>query len=386
LKVVHVIVGLNIGGAELMLFRLIKSHSKDVINHQVISLTSLGSLGPELIKNNIPVYSLNMKKNPLHLFFSISKLRKLFKKLKPDIIHSWMYHSDLLAGLAAYGIGFKRIVWCIRSTDISKGENKLTLLVRKLCSILSYHIPAKIICAAEASKIEHILVGYDKSKIEVIPNGFNIKSFTKSQKTQISLRHDLGISEDQKVIMSIGRYCNEKDHETFLKAAIYLCDSHEKICFVLIGRNILPTNSKLTSIVDSTKYKDKFYFIGQRDDVPNCLDSADIFCLHSTSEGFPNVLGEAMLSGKPCIATDVGDASFILKKTNWIVEPKDPIRLAKKISNMLSLDEIDRINLGKENKERIKENFSMSFISNKYLKLYKGLYISGDSLETNKGL
>ena len=291
-----------------MLFRLIKSHSKDFINHQVISLTSLGSLGPELIKNNIPVYSLNMKKNPLHLFFSISKLRKLFKKLKPDIIHSWMYHSDLLAGLAAYGIGFKRIVWCIRSTDISKGENKLTLLVRKLCSILSYHIPAKIICAAEASKIEHILVGYDKSKIEVIPNGFNIKSFTKSQKTQISLRHDLGISEDQKVIMSIG------------------------------------------------------------------------------SEGFPNVLGEAMLSGKPCIATDVGDASFILKKTNWIVEPKDPIRLAKKISNMLSLDEIDRINLGKENKERIKENFSMSFISNKYLKLYKGLYISGDSLETNKGL
>src|SRR5690606_59952 len=173
-KVAHIIIGLNVGGAELMLKRLVlNSHAKGKFKHEVISLTDLGVIGTDLKKVGIPVHTLNMKSvfSLLKTYFS---LKKLLKQLKPDVVQTWMYHADFLGGLAAKSLGIKKIIWGIRTTDVTQGASRLTVGLRKICAKLSYSVPTDIVCAAHVSKDVHIKIGYDASKMHVIPNGFEL--------------------------------------------------------------------------------------------------------------------------------------------------------------------------------------------------------------------
>lgn len=121
-KIAHVIIGLNVGGAELMLQRLIlNSNKNNQFEHSVISLTDLGSIGYELKQQGVAVYSLGMKSltsAPLMFF----KLQKLLKKIQPHVVQTWMYHSDLLGGLAAKSVGVKKIIWGIRNSEIDSNS------------------------------------------------------------------------------------------------------------------------------------------------------------------------------------------------------------------------------------------------------------------------
>lgn len=373
IQVVHVIIGLDVGGAELMLKRLIESQlEKPKIQHQIISLTSLGKLGPVLQKQGVQIYALGMSsmlKGPVVFF----KLRALLRKLQPDVVHTWMYHSDLLGGLAAYSLGIRNIIWGIRSTDISKGGSKVTLVIRKVCASLSNSIPRKILCAATASKDVHAEVGYDSNKMQVIPNGFDISRFSGNEDSAIKLREELGINSDEDVFISVGRYSPVKDHITFVKSACSLLDIIPNIKFMLVGRELTWENEKIASVIKKSGKEASFYLLGERSDVPICLAAANIFCLHSLTEGFPNVLGEAMCSGLICITTDVGDAGYLLNIPNLTVKPGCSAVLTEAMLKVSELSQDDRLKISAENKNRIKNNFSMEVISMKYSDLYMDL-------------
>src|SRR5690606_15566443 len=97
----------------------------------------------------------------------------------------WMYHADFLGGLAAKSLGINNIIWGIRTTDVTLGRSKLTVALRKLCAWMSYSVPKLIVCAADAGRKMHEYVGYDPSKMRVIPNGFDLdKLMTTSVKTK----------------------------------------------------------------------------------------------------------------------------------------------------------------------------------------------------------
>ena len=373
IKVVHVIIGLNVGGAELMLKRLIESHlTTGGIQHTVISLTSLGVLGPELQRQGVNVYSLNMTtvlKGPVVLF----KLRALISKLQPDIVHSWMYHADLLAGVAAFSLGIKNIIWGIRSTDITKGGSKATILIRKICAYLSYKVPQKILCAASVSRDVHINVGYHSSKMEVIPNGFDIARFSNNQKDGMRLREELGVPSDSLAFISVGRYSQVKDHKTFVIAACELLKIREDVCFILVGRDLDKHNTDLIDIIGSAGVESRFYLLGQRSDIPSCLAASDIFCLHSVTEGFPNVLGEAMLTGLPCITTDVGDARYLLNNDDFTIVASNPQLMTEKMNQLADSPKEYRDTLGNNNRRRIVENYSITAVSGQYMTLYNEL-------------
>lgn len=373
-KVVHVIIGLNVGGAELMLKRLIESHNKESgIVHIVISLTDQGVLGKQLERQGISIHCLGMNsliKGPAVFF----KLRKLLKSLHPDIVHTWMYHADLLGGLAARSAGFRNLIWCIRSTDISKGGSKITLLIRKLCAWLSGSLPRVIVCAAEASRQVHEAVGYDPDKMQVIPNGFELDKLTRLSDKNV--RDELGINQNDKVVISVGRFNQVKDHKTFIEAAGKVAALHNNVRFILVGRDLERSNSHVMAMIEATGYANNFYLLGERNDVPSCLKASDVFCLHSVTEGFPNVLGEAMALGLPCVTTDVGDAAYLLNNLEWVVPSASPDKLADKLSALLALPIAQRKVLGEAAATRIRENFTMDVISQRYYGLYKSLITS----------
>lgn len=373
IQVVHVIIGLDVGGAELMLKRLIESQlERPNIQHQIISLTSLGKLGPELQKQGVQIYPLGMSsmlKGPVVLF----KLRALLKKLQPDVVHTWMYHSDLIGGLAAYSLGIRNIIWGIRSTDITKGGSKVTLIVRKICALLSNTIPRKILCAATTSKDVHVEVGYDSNRMEVIPNGFDVDKFSDNESAAKVLRNDLGINQDDNVFISVGRYNPVKDHITFVKAACSLLEVVPNIKFMLVGRELTWKNEKIASVIKDAGKEASFDLLGERSDVPVCLAAANVYCLHSLTEGFPNVLGEAMCSGLICITTDVGDAGYLLNRPSLTVKPGCSTALTEAMLKVAELSQDDGLKISSENKNRIKNNFSMEVISMKYSDLYMDL-------------
>ncbi len=370
MRIVHVIIDLNVGGAELMLNRLIKHTSGDNVEHIVISLTDTGTLGPEIINQGILVKCLNIK-SPAQYVIGLWRLIKLFKELRPDIVHTWMYHSDLLGGIAAKIAGIKKIIWCVRSTDISKGGSKFTLLIRWVCAKISSLIPDVIVYAANASKLVHEKCGYSEEKSLVIHNGFDLTYLDRKSFCNVDLRTEFNIPENEIIISSIGRFSPVKDHKSFISAALLIAENHANVRFLLIGRGLDVQNEFLMQLINDSPYADKFILVGERKDIPACLLASDIFCLHSVTEGFPNVLGEAMAMGIPSVTTDVGDAAILLGMPDYVVAPGHPRLLANSMGKLLSLSHSERKDIGTILRRRIELNFSMDTVAHKFLSLYE---------------
>lgn len=370
MHILHVIVGLNVGGAELMLKRLIESQlGEGRLSHSVVSLTDIGSVGPALQAKGVEVRSLNGKGwlNAPLLFF---KLFRVILETKPDIVQTWMYHADLLGGLAARLAGVRRVIWGIRTTDLTKNGKKTTIGIQKICAALSRYVPTAIVCAAEASRRAHAAAGYDATKMTVIPNGFDLSSLYCSPEERELVRAACGISATDIVIGSLGRFNPVKDHGNFIAAAALLLKKYPNLKFLLVGRDIDGDNLALTEDISATGKPNNFFLLGERRDVASCLNAMDIFCLHSRTEGFPNVLGEAMAIGLPCVSTDVGDAAYLLDGCGVVVRAEDPQALMEGIDELLERGAAQRAALGGMARSRIEADFSMTKAAERFMNLY----------------
>lgn len=373
LKVLHVIVGLNVGGAELMLKRLIESQKQlPRYEHSVISLTGPGVIGPQLISQGISVRCLGMK-GLLGLPKAFWGLLNEMRIFRPDIVQTWMYHADFLGGLAARCAGIRNVIWGVRTTDLEKGGKSATRLIRKFCAYLSRSVPTKIVCAAEASRKAHIAVGYNAQRMLVIPNGFDLSRLIATTEQRCTLRASLSLSEEHLVIGSLGRFNPVKDQANFIAATAMLAEFNPALRFLMVGRGLTPDNVALTELLNDTGYADRYILLGERRDAAVCLSAMDIFCLHSKTEGFPNVLGEAMAMGVPSVATDVGDAALLLGGNGIVVPAQDARALSLGLKQMIEFSPEERRLLSANAKTRIVEGFTMERSSQKFRQLYDDL-------------
>ncbi|WP_201537883.1 glycosyltransferase family 4 protein [Psychrobacter immobilis] len=368
-KVMHIIIGLGVGGAELMLKRLlIHSKNSDEVVHEVVSLTDLGLIGQDLKSAGFNVHTLNMK-SAFDLPITYLKLRKVLKNFNPDVVQTWMYHADFMGGLAARSLGIKNVVWGIRTTDVSQNNAKVTVGLSKVCARLSYTIPRTIICAADVSKEYHASMGYDKDKMIVIPNGFDIDSLYATHEDTECLRKLMNLSKDDIVVGSVGRFSTEKNQRLFIDAANILIKKNPHLKFIMVGRDNDLKNEDLVAWIKAQGIMNNFRLLGQRDDVATCLSLMNVFCLHSKTEGFPNVLAEAMAMEIPCVATDVGDAKHIMGDFGTLVAKNDKNGLAQAIKDIVNTLSLDNLKKNEENNSRqyIIDNFSMDTVYAKYL-------------------
>ena len=223
MTVTHIIIGLNDGGAEGVLYRLCYNDRKH--KHIVISLLDEGKYGLLLRKIGVDVYCLNIN-NKLSFFKSLLRLGKLLKKLKPDLVQTWMYHADFLGGLISRLVGIKNIYWGVRNSNITlKSSNIFSIFIFRINSILSNWIPEKIIYCSQKSKEIHELNGFKKSKGELIHNGYDFDKLVPSKKLREDFRIKTGIKSEVFLIGNVGRYNSDKDYKKpnkILKGIIHI--------------------------------------------------------------------------------------------------------------------------------------------------------------------
>jgi glycosyltransferase involved in cell wall biosynthesis len=376
IKIMHIIVGLDVGGAELMLKRLIGSHHDGVRReHSVISLTDSGAVGVQLQALGVKVTTLGMR-SAFGTIATVWRLARIIRAARPDIVQTWMYHADLLGGVAARLAGNANIIWGIRTTDVDSG-GRATAAVRRACAFLSRSVPHTIVCAAQASRQAHLRVGYDGSRMVVLPNGFDIAHLTATQAERDALRAACGIALDAVVIGTLGRFNPDKDQHSFVRAAGQLARRYPGLRFLMAGRDLDGANAALATWIADTGHADRFVLLGQRADAPVCLAAMDIFCLSSRTEGFPNVVGEAMALALPCAVTDVGDAALLVADTGIVVPKEDAALLAGALAHLLELGPAGRRQLGARARARILAEFTIERARDRFDALYQHILGKG---------
>lgn len=372
MRILYIITGLNSSGAELMLYKICTSLSKE-IDITVISLTNLGNIGINLRKKGIPVIFLSLHKSIFKCFFKIIHLFFLIRKNKPDIVHTWMYHADLIGGILSKIAGVKTIVWCIRNSNYSNINTKLTTrLVIWICAKISHCIPSKIVSCSYNSINFHKEIGYSKNNFIYIPNGVDTKMFYPSSFNSIFLKKELSISKSKRLIGIVGRFDPQKNHIGFIKCAYMLNKKYDNLVFIYVGKYLDKNNADIINEISNYNLSEIFYLLGERNDIPYIMSSLDILVSPSIyGEAFPNVIAEAMSAGVPCVVTDVGDSSLIVGPSGITVPPHDYQALYSALSNMLNKSRDDYKYLAHIARDRVINKYNITNITECYLNLYK---------------
>jgi glycosyltransferase involved in cell wall biosynthesis len=374
MKITHVIAGLSMGGAQMMLYKLLSGSDRAIFATEVISLANVGPLDKKIRELDVPVRVLGMRPgtpNPL----AVQKLARWLRRDPPQLIQTWMYHADLIGGLAAKLAGSIPVAWNIRHSNLGgTGEKRSTIWTVRACAWLSDWLPSRIVCCSEKARQVHIALGYAPDEMIVIPNGFDLTAFKPDPAARQSVRRELAIPENAPLIGLIGRFNAQKDHYTFVRAAARLCADLPDVHFLLCGDGIMSENAELFDWIRAAGIGDCCHLLGRREDMPRLTAALDIATTTSAyGEGFPNVVGEAMACAVPCVVTDVGDSALIVDGTGKVVPPRDPCALAEAWRVLIELDLESRVRLGLAARRRIRENFSLPIIVARYQELYAEL-------------
>jgi len=367
---IHIINNLGPGGAEMMLTQLVRETRNSTPTSMVIGLSNDGVVGDQIRELGVPVVALGMR--PRSLARDSLRLVSLIRDAKPDVIQTWMYHANLVGGLAAKRAGSAPISWGIHHANLSPQNTKRTTrVVAKTGALLSKTVPRAIVLCADSARAVHERLGYAKEKFVVIPNGFDIARFAPDPGAPHRLRQRIGIPEDTRLVGLVARFHPVKDHRNFVLAAAIAARANPNLHFVLCGENVDGANPELSGWIEATGFQDRFHLLGLESQPWTVYAGLDVACLSSTSEAFPLSIGEAMACGVPCAVTDVGDASLLVRGTGRLAPPHDPAGLARAILQLLDLSPADRARSGADARRRIESEFSLSAVAGRYESVWR---------------
>ena len=369
-RVLHIISGLDVGGAETFLLRLIPSLQRAGLRSSVIYLSGEGRLAADYRKAGVEVCSCRLDRG-VKSIVGLYKLVMTVRSQNPDVMQTWMYHADFFGCVVGWLLK-KPVFWGVRQSNLNRQVNKgRTLFVVWLCSFLSRYRPEKIIYNANSARLAHEKVGYDSSKSEVIHNGIDCEKFIAVTDAGNSIREKLDIPTDALLIGHIARYDLQKDHAGFLEAIKMVKEKFPKVHVLLACEGVTWANQELFSGFDHTEDETWLHPLGYRTDIPDLIASLDLFCSSSRGESFPNAVLEAMALGTPCVVTNVGDVTELVGEFGIVVKPETPRELAAGCNKLLSQPPEFRRRLGEGARQRVLDYFSLETSAVQFVELYE---------------
>jgi glycosyltransferase involved in cell wall biosynthesis len=377
MKITHIINSLKKGGAEGNLYRLCKFHKKKYkskIDITIITLIDNGFYETELKKAGIKIFSLGIDRKNNHIGFikKILTLRKFIKKKNPDIIQSWMYHSNFFT-LFFPKIFYDKIFWNIRHAELnSKISKKMTILLSIVCGLFSKVVPKKIVYCSERSiefhENQHL---YSKNKTVLIYNGCSDKTYYPSKYSRSNFRKTNKINKSDIILGYAGRYAKQKNIKSLLFAFLKITKMHNNVYLYMVGKDINLLNKELTTLILDLKIENKIFFLGEQKNLLKFYNGIDLLVLTSHSESFPNVVAEAMLCSTPVLSSNAGCSKKIIKNCGFIMNNNDHPSIYKNLIRTINFYKYKRKEwklLKKNSRLQIQKNFSIPNMANIYMK------------------
>ena len=376
MNILHIINSLNKGGAEGNLYRLCKIHKekyKHRINIIIITLIDNGFYENDLRKMGIKVYSLGISKDNKFFNFltKIATFRKIIKEYKPDIIQSWMYHSNFFSIFIPKTYRDK-IFWNIRHSELNfKISKKITILLSIICGIFSRVIPRKVIyCSEKSIEFHENRHFYNNCKTTLIDNGYSDESYFPSKYLHLNFRKKNKIKKNEIILGFAGRYAKQKNIKSLLLAFSKVIKNHNNLFLYMVGKDINYQNKELADLVLNYKIRSRVFFLNEQKNLLEFYNGIDLLVLTSHSESFPNVVAEAMLCSTPVLSSNSGCSKKIINKYGFILNKNDPKSITNGLKKILKRKINDKKNwklLKKNTRLQIKKNFSIKKMANSYM-------------------
>lgn len=347
-KILYLITDLNVGGAEEFLLLTLKNINRQKFHPYVCCLYG-GKLEREIENLGVKVINLKMK-NKFDIFV-LFKLYSLLRKEKFNIVHTHLFHANIIGRVIARLVNVPIVVSTQHYAFSYNG--RLGMFLEKVTAPLTDRI---IVVSEAARKFCINQEGIPAEKLQLIYNGIDINmkdmpDDVEELKTYLSLNNNF-------VIGCVGRFVEVKGHQYLLKAIKEVTDIYPKIKLLLVGRGSL--KEKLTAFASELGIAKLVIFLDERRNVAQILNLLDLCVLPSLQEGLSITLLEALAMGRPCIATAVGGNREVIVdgESGILVRPRDDKALAEAIISLLN-DRQKASALGSNGRLRVKEHFNI---------------------------
>ncbi len=327
LRLLYVVGNFVAGGAERHLLEMWRRLDRRRFDVHIAYFQLEGQFVPDVQALGLPLHDLRMGRriyDPRGLA-SLVRLVALARRLRPDVIHGYLFGPNLFAAIAGRLTGVPAVVIAKRNVDAF--ETPRQVAVQRWAHRLATHVTA----VSEAVAGSSVALGVPRARITVIENGVDMARFEGMAVDRVPL----GVTGDRPVVGSIGCLAARKDYATLLDAIAELARRGREFDTVLVGDG--PERATLEARARSLGIADRVRFLGERPDVDRLLPAMDVFVLSSREEGIPNALLEAMAAGRPAVVTDVGGNREVLDdgSTGWIVPAQSPVALAAALDQAL---------------------------------------------------
>lgn len=354
IKLAFLVRSLDYGGAQRQLITLAKALDQDRFDVTVISFYSGQPLEKELANSGVRFISLE-KRGRWDVIGFLSRLIHQVRLLRPDVLHGYLDIPNLLAVFAKLFV-HTRVVWGIRASEIDFRQYDwlfwLATQLERICSRF-----ADLIIVNSEAGLEHCLARrFPPTKMIVIPNGIDVDVFKPDREAGAKLRTEWLISEQTKLIGTVGRLDPMKDLPVFLEAAALVSRCRNDVRFACIGAGPSSYALKLQRLTTDLGIPDKVIWPWALAGVTAVYNALDVFCSSSYGESFPNAIAEAMACGVPCVVTNAGHSASIVGQYGIVVSPGNAETLA---AGLISSLETDREEIGRKSRSRIVENFGI---------------------------
>lgn len=371
--IAHVIYRFDIGGLENGLVNLINGMPEDRYRHAIVCIDRATAFSGRLRGGDVELVSIHKKpgRDPAAAW----RLYRVFRRLEPDILHTRNLGA-LDALLPAFLAGVKWRIHGEHGWDVSdhQATSRKNRLIRRM------HAPLVTTYIALSRQIEDYLcsrVGIDRRKIARIPNGVDTRRFRPAP-DRASLKTALFpmFDADTRIIGTVCRLDPVKDPLNLLNAYACLLEAspklRERTGLVVVGDG--PMRGAVEQELDRLAIRDRSLIAGSREDVPALLQAMDVFVMPSLAEGISNTILEAMATGLPVLATDVGGNRELIVdgETGTVVPSSDPRALALALVDYVQ-DEAMAEGHGRAGRERVEDEFSLDTMVDRYVAVYDSL-------------
>jgi glycosyltransferase involved in cell wall biosynthesis len=350
LKIVHLVTSLEVGGAQHNMLLGLPNLEPSRYKHILISIMDRMQMKQQFQQAGIEVHTLGLsKKTDIAVAL---RLRSLLKSIRPDILHTYLIHGNVLGRIVGRLAGVPTII----GSELTIGQaGRIGRLATKLTNPLTDAVEVNSETGGKSIIAD---LGVPESKIEVVLPGLDLDAFGRTDQRSL-VRTELGIEDSEHLVLYVGRLRAVKGVEFGIRAFAKALEQNPRLKLALAGEG--DQRSYLESLSAKLGIENNVKFLGARKDLPNVLSACDSVIMPSLTEGFPRVAIEAMASAKPVIATRVGGTpeAIIHNKSGILVPSKDIEAMAEAIVNVANNSEL-ATRLGSAARERTEQHYSAS--------------------------